>query len=65
MAKIVQAYPKPGKICKTEPIWQWDVGDKIHLNGIDLPPSYKAEFSNVSARAYCRGGYHPPASVRR
>ena len=50
MNKIIEAYPKAGKICKTEPIWQWDVGDKIHINGIDLPPSYKAEFSNVSVR---------------
>ena len=50
MNKVIEAYPKAGKICKTEPIWQWDVGDKIHLNDIDLPPSYKAEFSNVSVR---------------
>lgn len=50
MNKTIEAYPKAGKICKTEPIWQWDVGDKIHLNDIDLPPSYKAEFSNVSVR---------------
>lgn len=50
MSNIIEAYPEEGKICKTKPVWQWDSGDKIHLNDIDLPPSYKAEFSNVSVR---------------
>lgn len=50
MNKTIEAFLQPGKICRTEPVWQWDVGDKIHLNGITLPPSYKAEFSNVSVR---------------
>lgn len=50
MSNIIEVYPEEGKICKTKPVWQWDSGDKIHLNDIDLPPSYKAEFSNVAVR---------------
>lgn len=54
MAKIVQAYPKPGKTCHTEAVWQWDSGCIVHLNEIDLPPSYKAEFSNVAVRGIAK-----------
>lgn len=50
MGKMIEAYPKPGKICRTEAVWQWDHGDTVHLNDIDLPSSYKAEFSNVPVR---------------
>lgn len=50
MHKVIEAYPKPGKICHTEAVWQWDHGDTVHLNDVDLPPSYIAEFSNVSTR---------------
>ena len=47
MYKTIEVYPKPGIICHTEAVWQWDHGDMIHLNDVDLPLSYKAEFSNV------------------
>ena len=48
MDKIIEAYPKAGKTANTAPVWQYDYGQLLHINGIELPASYKAEFSNTS-----------------
>ena len=48
MAKIIEVYPKEGKTAHTAPAWQYDYGQLLHINGITLPASYKAEFSNTS-----------------
>lgn len=48
MNKIIEAYPKAGKTVNTASVWQYDYGQLLHINGIELPVSYKAEFSNTS-----------------
>ena len=50
MGKVIEVHPIAGKIVYTNPVWQWDYGCFLHLNDIDLPFSYQAEFSNTSAR---------------
>ena len=42
----VEARLTCGGVCRTIPLTQYDQGQKIHLNGITLPASYLAEFSN-------------------
>lgn len=42
----VEARLTCGGVCRTIPLTQYDEGQKIHLNGITLPASYLAEFSN-------------------
>lgn len=46
MSNIVEAIPRVGTIFRTKPVYQYDAGQIIHLSGITLPASYKAEFSN-------------------
>lgn len=48
MGKIIEVYPCAGKTLHTAPVWQYDYGQMLHVNGIDLPVSYKAEFSNTT-----------------
>ena len=48
MNKIIEAYLKAGKTANTAPVWQYDYGQLLHINGIALPASYKAEFSNTA-----------------
>lgn len=48
MGKIIEVYPRAGKTPHTAPVWQYDYGQIIHINGIELPASYKAEFSNTT-----------------
>lgn len=50
MGKVIEVHPIAGKIVYTNPVWQWDYGCFLHLNDIDLPFSYQAEFSNTLAR---------------
>ena len=42
----VEARLTCGGVCRTIPLTQYDQGQMIHLNGIALPASYLAEFSN-------------------
>jgi len=51
MLNIVEAYPRLGKIERTAPLWQYDAGQIIHVNGIELPAAYMAEFSNSTQDA--------------
>ena len=48
MGKTIEVYPSAGKTPRTAPVWQYDYGQSIHINGIELPASYKAEFSNTT-----------------
>lgn len=48
MNNVVEAYPRLGKIARTAPLWQYDEGQIIHINGIELPAAYMAEFSNTT-----------------
>ena len=48
MGKIIEVYPRAGKTPHTAPVWQYDYGQIIHINGIELSASYKAEFSNTT-----------------
>ena len=48
MFNIAEAYPRLGKIERTVPLWQYDEGQIIHINGIELPAAYMAEFSNTT-----------------
>ena len=50
MSKIIEVHPVAGKVIYTKPVWQWDYGCFLHLNDVELPFSYQAEFSNTSAR---------------
>lgn len=48
MNNVVEAYPILGKIARTAPLWQYDEGQIVHVNGIELPAAYMAEFSNTT-----------------
>ena len=47
MSNIIEVYPLAGKTAHTAPAWQYDYGQALHINGLELPASYKAEFSNT------------------
>lgn len=47
MSNIIEVYPLAGKTAHTAPAWQYDYGQILRINGIALPASYKAEFSNT------------------
>ena len=47
MSNIIQVLPQPGVTVHTAPVWQYDSGQVLRINGIALPASYKAEFSNT------------------
>ena len=48
MSNIIEVYPLAGKTARTAPAWQYDYGQVLHVNGLELPASYKAEFSNTT-----------------
>ena len=48
MSNIIEVYPIAGKTANTSQAWQYDYGQILHVNGLELPASYKAEFSNTT-----------------
>ena len=46
MSNIVNAYVKPGTVCRTSSLYQYDYGQILKLSGIELPLSYEVHFSN-------------------
>lgn len=48
MSNIIEVYPIAGKTANTAQAWQYDYGQTLHINGLELPASYKAEFSNAT-----------------
>ena len=51
--RITTARFLPGeKITYTEPLWQFDYGQEIRIEGLDLPDVFEVHFSNGSGDAY-------------
>lgn len=51
--RITTARFLPGeKITYTEPLWQYDYGQEIRIEGLDLPDVFEVHFSNGSGDAY-------------
>ena len=52
MEHIITAVFDPGKIrtVASEPLFQWDYGQTLQLEGIELPTAYQVDFSNFE---YC------------
>lgn len=48
MSNIIEVSPCVGKTTHTAPAWQYDYGQILHINGIDQPASYRAEFFNTT-----------------
>lgn len=46
MSKIIQAVFSSGKFATTTDVFQWDKGDILQIEGLDLPESYEVHFSN-------------------
>ena len=47
---IIIARPSAAGTCRTEAVWQYDYGQILKLEGVELPANYEVHFSNASSR---------------
>jgi len=42
----VELLMKDGEVNSTEPLYQWDYGQRLIITGVELPQAYEVHFSN-------------------